>query len=173
VVSLNLCPFAKRELTANRVRFSLTEATSEEQLLVALETELDLLSSDATVETTLIIHPQVLLDFGDYNQFLNDADGLLVHMNLEGVFQIASFHPNYRFEGTDPGDAENYTNRSPYPLLHLIREASLERAIAGLPHADQIPARNIKLMNELGGDKLQLLLQACLTDTEKSPPRKA
>jgi len=169
VVGLNLCPFAKRELTADRVRFSHTEARTEERLLVALEAELERLTSDASVETTLLIHPQVLSVFDDYNQFLNYADGLLVQMRLDGVFQIASFHPNYQFDGTDPDAAENYTNRSPYPLLHLIREESLERAVAGFPHADQIPARNIKLMNELGRDKLRALLQACLAPAGKNP----
>lgn len=166
VVGLNLCPFAKRELIADRVRFSPTEATTEEQLLVALEAELELLAGDSSVETTLLIHPQVLLDFDDYNQFLNYADGLLVQMRLDGIFQIASFHPNYQFDGTDPDDAENYTNRSPCPLLHLIREESLERAVAGFPHADQIPARNIELMRELGRDKLRILLQGCLAPAE-------
>lgn len=168
VVSLNLCPFAKRELVKNRVRFSVTEATTEEQLLTALEAELKLLSKDSAIETTLLVHPKVLADFYDYNQFLNYADGLLVQMKLEGVYQVASFHPNYRFGGTDPEDAENYTNRSPYPLLHLIREESLERAIADFPDADQIPAHNIKLMNSLGRDKLQALLHACSGDAKKS-----
>lgn len=162
VVDLNLCPFAKRELVRNRIRFSVTEATAEEDLLIVLESELELLSSDPSVETTLLIHPDVLQDFYDYNQFLDYADGLLVQMKLEGVYQIASFHPHYQFGGTDPDDVENYTNRSPYPLLHVIREESLERAIAEIPNADQIPARNIELMQSLGQDKLQALLQACL-----------
>ncbi|MCH7853896.1 MAG: DUF1415 domain-containing protein [Proteobacteria bacterium] len=168
VVGLNLCPFAKRELAKNRIRFSVTEAKTEEQLLTALETELELLSSDSCIETTLLIHPRILANFDDYNQFLNYADGLLVQMKLEGIYQIASFHPNYQFDGTGPDDSENYTNRSPYPLLHLIREESLERAIADFPDADQIPARNIKLMHRLGRDKLQALLQSCLEGAEKS-----
>lgn len=168
VVGLNLCPFANRELVKNRVRFSVTEATTEEQLLTVLEAELELLSKDASIETTLLVHPKVLADFYDYNQFLNYADGLLVQMKLEGVYQVASFHPNYQFGGTDPEDAENYTNRSPYPLLHLIREESLERAIADFPDADQIPAQNIERMNSLGRDKLQALLHACSGDAAKS-----
>jgi hypothetical protein len=162
IVELNLCPFAKRELVKNRVRFTVTEATTGEQLLMALQAELALLDSDPSVETTLLIHPEVLQDFYDYNQFLSDADGLLVRMKLEGVYQIASFHPDYRFSGTDPEDVENYTNRSPYPLLHLLREESLERVIADSPDVDKIPARNIELMNNLGQDKLQVLMQACL-----------
>ena len=161
VVDLNLCPFAKRELVKNRVRFAVTQATTEEQLLTALQTELELLSRESSIETTLLIHPNVLHDFYDYNQFLSYAEGLLVQMKLEGVYQIASFHPDYRFAGTKPADAENYTNRSPYPLLHLIREESLERAIAAYPDVDTIPLRNTELMNTLGEDKLQKLLQAC------------
>lgn len=168
VVDLNLCPFAKRELVKNRVRFSVTEATTEERLLTELEAELQRLTCDSSIETTLLIHPNVLADFFDYNQFLNYADGLLVQMKLEGVYQVASFHPNYQFGGTDPEDAENYTNRSPYPLLHLIREESLERALADFPDANQIPVRNIELMNSLGCDQLQALLQSCLEGAEKS-----
>lgn len=161
VVGLNLCPFAKRELQAERVRFTVSEAETEEQLLVDLQAELALLNTDSSVETTLLIHPEVLQDFYDYNQFLNYAEGLLVEMSLEGVYQIASFHPDYQFGGTEPDDAENYTNRSPYPVLHLIREASLEQAVAHHPNPGQIPEQNIKLLNSLGKDKMQTLLQAC------------
>lgn len=166
-MDLNLCPFAKRELTNNRVRFAVTDATTEEQLLMALEDELELLNNDPSVETTLLVHPNALQDFFDYNQFLSLADGLLVQMKLEGVYQIASFHPNYQFGGTDRDDVENYTNRSPYPMLHVIREESLERAIADFPDVDQVPARNIELMNGLGKDKLAALLQACFKHADK------
>lgn len=162
VVELNLCPFAGRELLDSRVRFATTKAITEEQLLMALQEELELLNSDISVETTLLIHANVLQDFYDYNQFLSIADALLVEMGLEGIYQIASFHPGYQFGGTEPGDAENYTNRSPYPMLHLLREASLERAIENYPEVDQIPARNIALMNSLGQGKLQALLRGCL-----------
>ena len=162
VVDLNLCPFAKRELIDNRVRFAVTDARSEEDLLIALEGELNLLDGDTSVETSLLIHPNLLEDFGDYNQFLNLIDSLLVEMQLDGVFQVASFHPKYQFAGTDPDDAENFTNRSPYPLLHILREESLERAIAGHPDIDQVPVRNIELMNRLGTKKLESLLAHCL-----------
>lgn len=161
VVGLNLCPFAKRELINNRVRFAVTDARSEEQLLIALEAEVRLLEGDTSVETSLLIHPNLLQDFGDYNQFLDFIDSLLIEMQLDGVFQIASFHPEYQFAGTGPRDAENFTNRSPYPLLHILREESLERAIAGYPDVDQIPARNIELMNRLGTKKLESLLARC------------
>jgi hypothetical protein len=162
VVGLNLCPFAKRELVKNRVRFVVTKATSEGPLLAALEEELELLSNEASVETTLLIHPDVLQDFYAYNQFLNSADALLQQMKLEGVYQIASFHPDYQFAGTEQDDVENYTNRSPYPMLHLIREESLERAIASYPDVDNIPEQNRKLMESLGEIKMKELLGACL-----------
>ena len=161
VVDMNLCPFAGREVMRNRVRFTVTEAATEERLLMALQAELELLDNDASVETTLLIHPLVLGDFPDYNQFLNYADSLLEQMRREGIYQIASFHPDYQFEGTGPDDAENYTNRSPYPLLHLLREESLERAISSYPDVGAIPVRNIQLMNGMGQGKLKALLQAC------------
>jgi len=167
VVGLNLCPFAKRELVKNRVRFSVTEAVTEEQLLADLQAELELLNSDEAIETTLLIHPKVLQEFYDYNQFLSYADSLLAQMGLNGVYQIASFHPDYQFGGTEPDDVENYTNRSPYPMLHLIREESLERSIANYPDSDQIPERNIELLNSLGRDKMQASLQACFNDAEE------
>lgn len=164
VVGMNLCPFAKRELVKERVRFVTTAATTPEQLLLDLQAELEVLNADPTVETTLLIHPSVLQDFYDYNDFLSFADSLLVDMELEGTYQIASFHPDYQFGGTQPDDAENYTNRAPYPVLHLLREESLERVIADYPNVDDIPERNIKLMNDLGQDKLRLLLKSCLSE---------
>ena len=162
VVDMNLCPYAKRELIKNRVRFALTAVETEEELLIVLQAELELLHGDSAIETTLLIHAKVLQVFDDYNQFLNHADKLLQQMGFEGVYQIASFHPHYQFGGTDPDDAENYTNRSPYPMLHIIREDSIARAIADSPNAEQIPVRNIELMNQLGQDKLQALMQACI-----------
>jgi len=164
VVELNLCPFVKREWVNNRVRLFATNVVTEEQLLEVLQTELELLNSDAAVETTLLIHPKVLQDFYDYNEFLNLADSLLIEMDLEGVYQIASFHPNYQFGGTDPDDVENCTNRSPYPMLHLLREDSLEKAIAKYPDVDQIPIRNIELMNSMGQDKLSEIMQVCIKE---------
>ena len=155
VVELNLCPFAKRELINNRVRFSVTEAITEEQLLETLQIELELLNNNTLIETTLLIHPRVLQDFYDYNQFLNFADSLLLEMELVGVYQIASFHPDYQFSDTNPEDVGNYTNRSPFPMLHILREESLEKAIDNYPDVDQIPSRNIVLINSLGADKLE------------------
>lgn len=162
-MGLNLCPFAKLELVRGRVRFATTAAATQAQLLAALEAELSLLDAEPAIETTLLIHPGVLQDFLDYNQFLDDADALLGALGLEGVYQIASFHPQYQFGGTGSDDAENYTNRSPYPLLHLIREASLEQAIERYPGVEKIPAQNIALMNHLGRERLQALLSACFS----------
>lgn len=162
VIELNLCPFAKRELIANRVRFIVAKASTEAELLESLASELELLRRTPAIETTLVVHPNVLGDFLLYNQFLDIADRLLVRMELEGLFQIASFHPHYRFAGTEPEAAENYTNRSPYPMLHLLREESLEKVIAHTADIDQIPLRNIETMNRLGVDSLRLTLQSCL-----------
>ncbi|MFK8028122.1 MAG: DUF1415 domain-containing protein [Gammaproteobacteria bacterium] len=162
IVELNLCPFAKREVVKNRVRYVVTDAETEEQLLVALEAELEFLEESTLVETTLLIHANILQEFYDYNQFLDLADGLLQEMRLDGIFQIASFHPQYQFGGTDMDDSENYTNRSPYPILHLLREDSLERVITEHVDVDQIPLDNIELMNNLGVDKLKAMLSQCL-----------
>lgn len=161
MIGLNLCPFAGRELVNNRVRFSVSEADNEEQLLMDLQAELELLDADKAVETTLLIHPFVLRDFLDYNQFLDSVDRLLERTGNEGVYQVASFHPDYQFADTLPEDVENYTNRSPYPVLHLIREESLARAIAGHPDPDGIPVRNIELMKSLGLDRMRALMHAC------------
>jgi uncharacterized protein len=161
VVGLNLCPFAGRELENGRVRFVVTDASREKQLSEALRAELALLDRDPSVETTLLIHPHALKLFHDYNEYLGEADRLLADEGWEGVYQIASFHPDYQFADTEPDDVENSTNRSPYPMLHLLREASLDVAIDGYPDVAQIPARNIALMKRLGPEKLRALLAAC------------
>jgi hypothetical protein len=167
VVGYNLCPFAKRELVRNRVRFVVSEAETEDELLQALHSELQRLEDEPEIETTLLIHPGVLQDFGPYNEFLDAADGLLAYLEMEGVYQIASFHPDYQFAGTEPDAAENYTNRSPFPMLHLLREASLEAAIDSYPDVDGIPQRNIELMNELGSEKMRSILRSCLDESTR------
>lgn len=164
VVDLNLCPFAQRELIQNRIRYKAIEATTDEQLLLALQTELELLNSDPLIETTLLIHANVLQNFQDYNQFLTIAEKLLLEIECEGVYQIASFHPDYQFSGTAPDDVENYTNRSPYPMLHILREDSLDIAIANHPDIAQIPKRNIELMKSMGEVKLKTLLKDCFAN---------
>lgn len=162
VIGLNLCPFARRELVNERIRFVATDANSEEALLMALQEELMHLDQHPEVETTLLVHPAVLADFMEYNDFLAAAEGLIEHLELDGIYQLASFHPDYQFGGTQPDDAENYTNRSPYPMLHLLREDSLERAIAGYPGTESIPEQNIDLMNRLGAGHMRDLLAFAL-----------
>lgn len=161
VINLNLCPFARRELVKDRVRFAVTPAQTEDTLLEALHYELLTLTDNGDIETTLLIHPQVLTDFEVYNEFLAAADGLIQMLDLEGIIQIASFHPDYQFADTDPDAAENYTNRSPYPMLHLLREASLERAIDQYPDTEAIPQQNIERVEALGEPAMKALLAAC------------
>ncbi|SFR67449.1 hypothetical protein SAMN05216203_2438 [Marinobacter daqiaonensis] len=169
VVGLNLCPFARRELVNETVRFAVTGAETEEALLEALVEELERLVRDDSIETTLLVHPLALRAFHDYNDFLALTDGLLEAMELEGVVQIASFHPDYRFAGTEAEDVENYTNRSPYPMLHLLREDSLEEAIARYPDTAAIPERNIERVENLGLAAMQSMLAACLARATSDP----
>jgi len=164
VIGLNLCPYAKREIVKNRVRFFVSEADTEELLLEDLQSELEFLVHNDAVETTLLIHPAVLQDFYEYNEFLAYADGLLEQMELDGIYQIASFHPQYQFDGSQVDDVDNFTNRSPYPLLHLLREDSLERVIARHPESSQIGEHNIELLRRLGRKKIESLFQACFSD---------
>lgn len=161
VIEYNLCPFAKRELVKNSIHFAVSNANSEEQLLQALEEEIIRLDSDPSIETSLLIHPQLLQNFDDYNQFLDLADELIVMLDRDGIYQIASFHPDYCFAGCDIDDPENFTNRAPYPLLHLLREQSLERAIESHPDTADIPQQNIALMNSIGIARLRQLFAAC------------
>jgi hypothetical protein len=152
VIGLNLCPFAKKVFDANRIRFVATDVTSEPDLLDVLGEELRFLAAAPRekVETTILIHPKALSDFRDYNDFLATADKRLRELNLSGVIQIASFHPQYQFAGTAPDDVTNYTNRSPHPMLHLIREVSITE-VAGDPAVLLgIPERNVALLREMG-----------------------
>jgi len=164
VVALKLCPFAGREVDAGRVRYRVTSSDTELLLLQALEEEIGYLQANSHTATSLLIHPQVLQDFDDYNQFLNLAEGLLHTCGAVGELQIASFHPDYRFAGTDDDDAENYSNRSPYPMLHLLREADVTAAIDHHPDPDAIPERNIVHLNRLGSQHLVRLLASCRGD---------
>ena len=152
VIGLNLCPFAKAVHVKKQIRYVVSAATTVEQLYANLLAEIEfLLEADPDkVETTLLIHPQVLNDFLDFNDFLDVAEALLVELNADGILQIASFHPDYQFFGTEPQDIENYTNRAPYPTLHLIREASIERVLESYPDADDIYQKNIDTLKRLG-----------------------
>ena len=152
VIGLNLCPFAKAVYAKQQVRFVYSDATTPEQLIEQLGEELLLLRDTPAdqVDTTLLVHPHVLQDFLDYNDFLEQADALVEVLELDGELQVASFHPDYQFAGTMPDDISNYTNRSPYPTLHLLREASIDRAVEAFPDADVIVERNVKTLDALG-----------------------
>ena len=152
VIGLNLCPFAKAVYVKQQVRFVLSDASTPEALLEELAEELILLrdADPEQVDTTLIVHPDVLIDFLDYNDFLDNADAAVEALDLQGVIQVASFHPDYQFAGTMPDDISNYTNRSPYPTLHLLREDSVSRAVDAFPDADSIVDRNIETLDKLG-----------------------
>jgi len=152
VIGLNLCPFAKAVYVKDQVRFVLSDATTPEALVEELAQELILLRDTPAeqIDTTLIVHPEVLTDFLDYNDFLDNADAAIEALDLQGILQVASFHPQYQFAGAAPDDVSNYTNRAPYPTLHLLREDSVERAVAAFPDPDVIVERNIETLDKLG-----------------------
>ncbi|CAG2143743.1 DUF1415 domain-containing protein [Cupriavidus plantarum] len=152
VIGLNLCPFAKSVYVKDQVRYVVSRAADEGALVDDLERELRWLAEadPGQTDTTLLILPDVLQDFLAYNDFLYLANSLLQSLRLDGVLQIASFHPQYQFEGTGPDDIENFTNRSPWPILHLLREDSIERAVEAFPDAADIYERNEATMRKLG-----------------------
>ena len=152
VIGLNLCPFAKAVHVKQQVRYVVTAAQDADGLLAELAHELDTLvqADPEQIDTTLLIHPQAMVDFLDYHFFLAEADALLRRMRLEGTIQIASLHPGYEFAGSAPDDVTNYTNRAPYPTLHLLREASIDRAVAAFPDAASIFEKNIETLRRLG-----------------------
>jgi hypothetical protein len=154
VIGLNLCPFAKAVHAGNQIRYAVSDAQTPEALLVDLGCELQTLAAAdrADVETTLLIHPRVLVDFLAYNDFLDIADAAVEELGFAGTIQVASFHPQYRFADTEPDAIENFSNRSPYPMLHLLREESVERAVAAFPDAARIPERNIETLRSIGHD---------------------
>ena len=152
VIGLNLCPFAKAVHAKKQIRYVVSEASTAEELLEELLGELRLLQdTDAEqVDTTLLIHPHVFGDFLDFNDFFDTVDMAVAEPEFNDEFQVATLHPHYQFAGTNIDDIENYTNRAPYPTLHLLREASVDRAVDAFPDADLIPARNIETMERLG-----------------------
>ena len=167
VVGLNLCPFAKAVMAKGQVRYVVTELTEPEQVLKLLQSEMQTLvdADPNTLDTTLLIAPYLLPDFVDFNEFLFDCDAVLLGMDLEGVLQIADFHPGYQFAGTAPDDVENLTNQSPYPTLHLLREDSVTRAVQAFPDSALIYERNTALLREMGTAGWQALgMQARLYD---------
>ena len=152
VIGLNLCPFAKAVYVKEQIRYVVSHADDEAGLAQQLLEELQHLQAadPELLDTTLLIHPRVLQDFYDYNNFLDVADQVLEDAELDGVIQIASFHPQYQFADALPDDIDNYTNRSPFPVLHLLRESSIDRAVAAFPEASAIFERNIATMRDLG-----------------------
>lgn len=161
VIGLNLCPFARAPYLQHRVRFRVSHATDDEELLADLEEELRALHavSAEQCETVLLIHPWALREFDEFNEFLNAADGCIEQLGYEGELQVASFHPDYQFEGTGPNDIENYTNRSPYPILHLLREESIERVVEAIDDPDEIYRRNIALLQGMGIEGWRRVMQ--------------
>jgi uncharacterized protein len=152
VIGLRLCPFAAGPFARGQIRYSVSEQESADGLVQELAQELTHLhaADPLLCETSLLIHPRVLNDFADYNQFLDRAESTLAAMNLEGELQIASFHPAYQFAGSAPNAVENNSNRSPYPMLHLLREASVARAVAAFPDVNEIGDRNMATLRALG-----------------------
>ena len=152
VIGLNLCPFAKAVYVKNQVRLVVSKARHADDLLEELDRELDLLVATPAneIDTTLLIHPTLFDDFLDFNDFLEVAEGVVDEHGLDGVIQLASFHPQFQFDGTEPDDISNYTNRAPFAVLHLLREESVERAVEAFPQADAIFDVNIATLEKLG-----------------------
>ena len=154
VIGLNLCPFAKAVHVKGQVRITVTGATTPEALIEELAQELTYLDQcdPAVTETTLLVHPRVMADFLDFNDFLEAADAAVEALGLEGVLQVASFHPQYQFADTEADDIGNYTNRSPFPTLHLLREESIDRAVEAFPDPESIFGANLRTLEQLGHD---------------------
>ncbi|UAA38439.1 DUF1415 domain-containing protein [Paraneptunicella aestuarii] len=167
IVDLNLCPFAGREVLNNTIRYQAYRGMDFVSLLEALKDEFYFLDTHKETATSLIIYPEELGQFDDYLDFVDLANDVLHACGYEGVYQLATFHPEYSFEGTEANDVENYTNRAPHPMLHIIREDDLEKALAGYTNPESIPERNIKLMNKLGLTHMKQLLQQCVQCQKK------
>jgi hypothetical protein len=176
VIGLNLCPFAKSVHIKNQICYIVSQAQDATSLLKDLVIALQRLNeaNPTIIDTTLLIHPWALEDFLDYNDFLGDAEAALEALELTGVIQIASFHPQYQFAGTAADDITNCTNRSPFPMLHLLREDSLDQAIAAMPDADRIVERNIATMEQLGTigwQQIQVQIQSSFDDRASTDPQ--
>ena len=166
VVGLNLCPFAKAPMVKGQVRYVMCEARDTQALLDTLCAEMQALAAadPEQAETTLVVHPNVLADFIEFNEFLDLTDAALGELGFDGVLQVASFHPQYQFAGTQADDVSNATNRSPYPTLHLLREDSIDRAVAAFPEADAIFETNIATLEALGAGGWSELQAQCRAD---------
>ena len=172
VVGLNLCPFAKAPMVKGQIRYVVCEASDTQELLDALCAQMhELVAADPEqIETTLVIHPNALHDFGEFNAFLDLAEAAVEDLGYDGVLQVASFHPQYQFAGTAIDDVSNATNQSPYPTLHLLREESMDRAVAAFPQADAIFEANIQTLEALGAGGWAALQAQCRLDAQ--PPTK-
>lgn len=168
VIHYSICPFARRERLNNSIRYRVLPDFSLQQHLETLIIEAEYLDSQPNTETTLIIFSEAYQDFDDFLDMLAIAEELLIEQGYEGIYQLASFHPDYCFADADITDPANYTNRSPYPMLHLIREASIEQVLANYSDPEQIPERNIRLTRQLGANYLQNLLATCQEQADQS-----
>lgn len=161
IIKLNFCPFANRELINQRIRFATDESSQIEAALQRLAIELEFLQQHSDCETSLLIFSHGFSEFDDFLDLIDIANQLIEELNYQGIFQLAHFHPDYCFEGETADDAANFTNRSPFPTLHLLREQSLQQAIDSHPDTSSIPETNIKLARAQGFDKMQALLNHC------------
>jgi len=162
VVAHNFCPFAAREVQRNSIRYTTDRGEDYESLEKTLLKELELLDAHTEIETTLIIYPTFLWRFrNDYLDWLSEATESLEESGYEGIYQIASFHPDYVFEGVEQNDPSHYTNRSPFPMIHLLREESIERAIASHENIDEVPEINIAKCREMGVNNMNNSLLLC------------
>lgn len=158
VIKLNLCPFAKREMDRNSVRIQPSHAASTDEAMIDFKQEIELLNTSPSIETILVVYASFLNDFFDYLDFVDKATKFLDKAGYEGIYQLATFHPDYCFADTSSTDVTNYTNRSPYPMLHLLREESIEKAIFFYGDTDEIPNNNMKLLRDLGLDAVKKIL---------------
>lgn len=168
IVDHNICPFARKELDKGRVHFSTCSTQDVAEALHALMVLCQTLDQDASIETALLVFSEGFGGFDDYLDLLDIANQLLVRQGYEGVYQLASFHPDYCFDGVPEDDASHYTNRSPYPMLHIIREAGLEKALERYPNPERIPERNIAYCQSLGGEALATILGNCSAVDKKT-----
>jgi len=159
IVGLNFCPFAKKEMERNTLRYSISYASKVNDALSHLLDELALLDQQLDIQTTLIVFPVDFADFENYLDMLELANSLIAQGGYCGIYQLASFHPDYCFDGEDKDDPANYTNRSPYPILHILRESSIETVLKRYPHPENIPENNIAKAREMGSSVLQALLK--------------
>ena len=162
VIGCNFCPFASKPVKENRVHYRVIADFDNKTLLTFLEEEFVRLDEDESIETTIIIMPNSFKKFEDYLVFIDDAEDCLFENEYEGVYQLASFHPEYVFAEESVDDASNFTNRSPYPMLHLLREESIDKAIENYPHPEKIPERNVKFAKEKGTEYMKYLRDSCL-----------